>query len=146
MSANHRGRWTLADLLARADRSAGLDGCWPWTGARFVYGYGKVREGLRFRSTHTLVFERFYGNKPAAVMHICDNPPCINPFHLRGGSLADNTRDMWAKGRAGVAQKLSDLDRDRIVARYRAGERAATLAGEYGVAVSRIYQVLQAAQ
>ena len=33
-------------------------------------------------------------------MHKCDNPLCINYFHLFIGSLRDNTQDMIKKGRA----------------------------------------------
>lgn len=97
---SHKGPWTLKDLLARADCSGGSDACWPWRRARFSYGYGKVRDGGLFKTTHRLVFELSNGYSPECVMHRCDNPPCINPAHLEGGSLADNARDMWAKGRA----------------------------------------------
>jgi hypothetical protein len=95
-----RAPWTLEELLARADQSGGPDACWPWLGARFSYGYGKVRDRGLFKYVHRLVFMLVTGCRPDAVMHRCDNPPCINPAHLDGGSLADNARDMWAKGRA----------------------------------------------
>lgn len=33
------------------------------------------------------------------VMHSCDTPACIEPKHLKLGTVADNNRDMAQKGR-----------------------------------------------
>lgn len=51
---------------------------------------------------HRRMFELWYATKlepSEVVMHVCDNPPCFNPLHLRRGSHAENMRDMDAKGR-----------------------------------------------
>ena len=47
---------------------------------------------------HRFAYELF--NKPApVVMHTCDTPRCVNPYHLAGGDTAANIRDMINKGR-----------------------------------------------
>jgi hypothetical protein len=38
------------------------------------------------------------------VMHICDNPNCCNPSHLRAGDTRANVADMVAKGRQSRGQ------------------------------------------
>ena len=38
------------------------------------------------------------------IMHTCDNPRCVNPEHLQLGTMSDNTRDMWSKGRATITR------------------------------------------
>jgi hypothetical protein len=79
----------------------GPDECWPWTGARFVQGYGKlVRTGRTLRASR-VIFELAKGPIPKGlnVLHTCDNPPCCNPAHLYAGTKRDNARDRADRGR-----------------------------------------------
>ena len=80
----------------------GPEDCWEWLGYRNKQGYGCIsarRIGLNTRRAHRLSFFLKYRYLPEMVMHTCDNPPCVNPAHLRGGTALDNIRDMWTKGR-----------------------------------------------
>lgn len=84
---------------------AGPDDCWVWTGAKAPGGYGVIgvaARKIRAYRAHRLSWEMANG-QPApdgmVVMHKCDNPPCVNPAHLKLGTYADNTADMMAKGR-----------------------------------------------
>jgi DNA-directed RNA polymerase specialized sigma subunit len=43
--------------------------------------------------------------KGMVVMHICDNKLCVNPDHLRIGTVADNNKDKALKGRSTSGQK-----------------------------------------
>lgn len=74
-------------------------GCWEWTGGADIHGYGRIWSGGKTHLTHRVAFYLQHGYLPEVVAHACDNPKCVNPAHLWGGSQADNLRDMFAKGR-----------------------------------------------
>lgn len=77
-------------------------GCWEYRGPRFAKGYAQVKaEGSNPRLGHRIVWEQFHGEIPEdlVVRHRCDNPPCINPFHLLIGTQQDNVDDRERRGR-----------------------------------------------
>ena len=79
--------------------------CWLWTGARQskkgVPQYGNLKVGKRWQAAHRVAWALKYGKEPGRmwVLHKCDNPVCVNPDHLFLGTVLDNNRDMWSKGR-----------------------------------------------
>ena len=92
--------WDSADVRfdRQVERTEG--GCWLWRGyTRKGYGYFNVDK--RSTRAHRYAYERFVGPIAAGlvVMHTCDVPNCVNPAHLRLGTVADNMHDMDAKGR-----------------------------------------------
>lgn len=68
-----------------------------------VFGYARTTLMLNGRRVtrlmHRVVFFREHGWWPEVVMHVCDNPRCINPEHLMAGTRALNNKDSAAKGR-----------------------------------------------
>lgn len=94
---------SLAEILSRY--AVVPSGCWEWTGTKNKHGYGIVCLMLDGKPNTMpaprLQWMRCKG-KPGDgmdVCHACDNPPCINPEHLFGGTPLTNIRDMIAKGR-----------------------------------------------
>lgn len=103
---NHRhlkGGTMVDRLEAQVDKSAGPDACWPWRGYT-LKGYGRLRErrGTPWVFAHRLAFSTANGVElvpEQVIMHLCDNPPCCNPCHLKIGTNSENTLDMWQKNR-----------------------------------------------
>ena len=89
-------------------------GCWPWQAGKFHKGYGAFAyAGHRPGYAHRFSYLLHHGEIPegALVLHRCDNPPCVNPAHLRLGTARDNTRDSVAKGRWMSPARKAWLDR-----------------------------------
>jgi len=117
---------------AKVDRKDAVQ-CWLWTGAT-VRGYGELAVNRRPVYAHRLSWVIAHGTIPdnQSVLHRCDNPPCVNPFHLFLGTQKDNLRDAANKGRLTVPRmkKLTLADRLDI---FFSSARGVDLARAYGV-------------
>ena len=82
-----------------------LSPCVEWDGATDPNGYGRVRDRAtgKTKLAHRWIWEQANGAIPngLVVMHLCDNPPCINVSHLKLGTQQENMHDAFAKGRYG---------------------------------------------
>lgn len=125
-------------------------------------GYGRVYIGGKPYRASRVVYCEHHGVllesiKGLVVMHICDNPPCINPKHLLIGTIADNNRDCkeknrvnrWSNGRmAGEKNhnsKLTESDVIKIRERYKKGspnDGAIPISLEYKVRRETILKII----
>lgn len=140
------------------------DGCWLWMGPRgkrknknYDHCHLLKNEQLAHRVSYTL----FKGLIPAGaqILHGCDNPPCVNPKHLRAGTAQDNVDDREKRGRSrhpsGVAHgraKLTEKQIAKIRASYIPGLKPIKgiqtgsqqfLANKYGVTKRAIRLILR---
>jgi hypothetical protein len=119
-------------------------------------GYASVRRPTGSRCNpkvllHRWLFEREYGYLPPVVMHLCDNPRCIEITHLAPGDWATNNKDRAAKGRSAPwVKSRQKLTAEQVIEiRERFAKRAnpdpvngvVALAREFGVDPNVIYQI-----
>lgn len=97
--SNNNNNITPEQLIAKGKLMP--SGCIEWQFAKSAYGYGMISYHNKVMSANRLMLILLHGlpETKSVAMHICDNPPCINPEHLRWGSHKENSKDMMAKGR-----------------------------------------------
>jgi len=79
--------------------------CWEWQAGKRSDGYGHFNVNYRNLAAHRFSFYLMYGEEPEVVRHKCDNPKCVNPFHLEAGTQKQNCRDTVERGRHPNASK-----------------------------------------
>jgi hypothetical protein len=106
-------------------------------------GYSRSQEDGKKQYVHRMMYRKFYGKIPKnkVVMHICDNPSCCNPLHLRLGSKSENVQDMMQKNRHGMA-KLSFEEADFIRQEYSNGKSRRDLAKNFDVSRKTISDII----
>lgn len=137
-------------------------GCWVWDGCVNNRGYGQIRYMGKTMLAHRISYLCEYGELPACVLHVCDNPACVNPRHLIGGTQLDNMRDMSAKGRNRVARvrrkspggyrtkggrvrkplPITQNDVADILRRVQCGEKQKRVGMDYGLSQQQVSQVM----
>lgn len=142
--ANIDGRTPLIDPDARfwnaVQRGAESD-CWEWQSTT-NQGYGVIAlngRGGGMTLAHRHSYALANGPIPAGghILHSCDNPPCVNPSHLRLGDHDANMQDMAVRERGGKT-KLTASKVVEIRQAHAAGESQRSVAARYGVSQSNI--------
>ena len=125
------------------------DNCWNWTAALNTYGYGCFWWDKKQHQSHRISWLIAYGSFPAdCLLHICDNPKCVKPDHLKEGSQADNMADKKHKRRQAFGErigksKLTESQVLDILKKHSEGQSMFSLGKEYGVSDTAISYIVK---
>lgn len=86
--------WTKVDIKHPND-------CWEWKAFKGKDNYGWFHYKTGSETAHRVAYILTYGPIPQGlyVLHNCDNTRCVNPYHLKLGTQADNVKDMKDRNR-----------------------------------------------
>jgi len=129
------------------------DDCIDWPYTVFGKGYGSypTPEGPHTSiGAHRIACERAHGpapiDKPFACHYVCGRPVCVNPRHLRWGSVQDNADDMVRDGNSTRGSKHGGAKlTEAQVAEMRKlrddGWSLKMLADRYGISAKNVSQI-----
>jgi hypothetical protein len=79
------------------------EGCWIWTGAtNGKKNYGIVSIDSKKQYVHRIAAKLWlkdYSDDLCVLHNKCDFSLCFNPDHLKMGTVEENNKEMFAKGR-----------------------------------------------
>lgn len=76
-----------ARFLAKTER---VGSCLEWRAHRDREGYGSFWLNGKTERAHRVMFFFKHGYFPKEVEHLCDNPSCVRPKHLRDATHVEN--------------------------------------------------------
>lgn len=86
-------------------------GCWEWNNSLTSAGYGQLTINKKYWTSHRYSYTVFNGLIPEGliVRHMCHNPTCCNPKHLKLGTHKDNYHDSIDNHRKAIKLKCFNV-------------------------------------
>lgn len=116
--------------------------CWYWHGWVDSSGYANFDvTGKKYKASRLAYFLlRGLDLGDLHACHTCDDPECVNPFHIWPGDDAANARDMALKGRAtrGERNPRCKLTEGQVRAIRQSSAKGCDLAHQYNVSVALV--------
>jgi hypothetical protein len=110
-------------------------------------GYITMSINNRSVKLHKFLYESCIGEIPHGfiVMHICDNPTCVNIDHYTIGTIRDNNVDSYEKGRRNQKDNVRlTIEEKTKLFLERSSHTRKQLAEKYGIGLSTVGDILKA--
>jgi hypothetical protein len=132
-------KYDIARFFSKVNVRPSMEDCWEWKGSigRGHMGYGSFSVGSTSRSAHRFCYEYFHGRIPEGlvVRHRCDNPLCVNPWHLETGTHKDNMLDRVIRNRSSRGSKNGNakLTEDQVLDIFHDDRLPTQISEDYGI-------------
>lgn len=138
--------------IIESHKKEDLNGCWNWTGAlkKGTHKYGRLKtiNPLTDKSCMMIASRASYlaynGDLPPGmnILHLCDNPQCVNPKHLYAGTSLQNSKDIKSSNKYKAINSKLTVQEVRIIKhRISLGVSFGFLSKEFNVSKSTIQSI-----
>lgn len=113
----------ISDLMrfwSKVDRK-NKNECWNWESSKNENGYGKFCINYKLYKAHRVSYFIKYNKDPRNLLicHKCNNPSCVNPYHLFSGTHKENIEQAVSEGRSriikGSKNQLAKLQESEVI-------------------------------
>ena len=131
-------KYDIARFFSKVNVRPSMEDCWLWGGTiSGSMGYGSFSVASSRCFAHRFSYEYFHGRIPEGmvVRHRCDNPLCVNPWHLETGTHKDNALDRVIRNRStrGSTNGSAKLTEQQVLDIFHDERLPTRIAEDYGV-------------
>lgn len=124
------------------------DECWIWNGAKTNEGYGQFwNEGSKMNA-HRFILKHETEVDEEEALHLCNNPSCVNPDHLKWGTHSENIQQAYDDGRYENGfvignNKLTEDGVKEILRMDKNDKTALEISNKTGISRNQIYKIVE---
>jgi len=149
MPAKYTEEQFIQKFWERVDKTSDASGCWLWTGAKDLKGYGKVGLNRKHVGTHIVSWLLTDHTIPEGLElahsgNCKGKPHCCNPDHLTPKTRSENMLDKHRDGTMAQA-KLNEQQVREIRRMLADGKSQTKIAKEFGVCQYTIWDIKRGA-
>jgi hypothetical protein len=139
-------------LWSQIEVADSADPCWIWKGKTGKNGYGLIGGLGGNTAVYRLTWSMFNPDQESGngmnIRHLCNNPLCCNPRHLKLGTVKENAHDRIAngtqtRGSQSPGARLTEEQVYDILCAHAEGEPSTLISEKYGVYYGTIDLILQ---
>lgn len=128
--------YAIAKFFSKVKSPSHRESCWKWIGTVAHDGYGYTRVTGELDGAHSvswMIHNKSQFPEGLCAMHLCDNKICVNPVHIKPGTLEENNHDAGSKGLVKQAYVFDGSQVAEIRRLAASGKSFRSIALQYGV-------------
>lgn len=139
-----KDKWFFYNFWIKVDIKDNVKDCWNWKCCLTNDNYGLFRHKGKIHRAHRIAYELSKGKIPEnkIMMHMCNNPMCCNPLHLKPGTFHENSEYYLRCGRTSQTTLCENDVRNIHELYYKKNKKQCEIAELYKINQGNLSRIL----